>query len=118
MGGKQSSLLWYLLAGILFVGIVRVFLTQPQGVMIPYSDFKALLLAGKVTEATIGQDTIRATVDLRGAEGLLPPKEYHDIQDPAAAGQGLGLSLVKPSATAPPANRPAPRSTVPPPGPP
>ena len=118
MSGKQSSLLWYLFAGILFVGIVQVFLTQPQGVMIPYSDFKALLLAGKVTEATIGQDTIRATVDLRGAEKLLPPTEYHDIKEPSAAGQGSGSSLGKPSSAAPPANRPAPRSTVPPPGPP
>ena len=112
MGGKQSSLLWYLFAGILLVGIVEVFLTQPQAVMIPYSDFKALLLAGKVTEATISQDTIRATVDLRGAEKLLPPAEYHDIKKPSASGQGSGLSLGEPSSTAPPAKPPAAQSTV------
>ena len=70
MGGKRSYLLWYLFAGILFVGLVQVFLTQPQDVMIPYGDFKALLLAGKVTEATISRDTIRAVVDLHGAEKL------------------------------------------------
>ncbi len=112
MGGKQSSLLWYLFAGLLLAGIVEVFLTQPQAVMIPYSDFKALLLAGKVTEATISQDTIRATVDLRGAEKLLPPAEYHDIKKPSASGQGSGLSLGQPSSSAPPAKPPAARSTV------
>lgn len=112
MGGKQSSLLWYLFAGILLFGIVEILLTQPQGVMIPYSDFKALLLAGKVTEATISQDTIRATVDLRGAEKLLPPAEYHDIKEPSASGGGSGLSLGEPSSTAPPAKPPAAQSTV------
>jgi len=118
MGAKQSSVLWYLFAGLLLIGMVEVFLTQPQGVMIPYSDFKALLLAGKVTEATISQDTIRATVDLRGAEKLLPPAEYHDIKEPAASGEGSGLSVGEPSSTAPPAEPPAARSAVPPPGPP
>jgi len=117
MGGKQSSLLWYLFAGVLLVGMVEVLLTQPQGVMIPYSDFKALLLAGKVTEATISQDTIRATVDLRGAEKLLPPAEYHDIKEPSAAGQGSSLPLGEPSSVALPAKPPATRSMVPPPGP-
>ena len=93
MGGKQFSLLWSLVAGILLIALVDLFLSQPQGVTIPYSDFKTLLLAGKITEATIGQDTIRATVDLAGAEKLLSPAEYKAIEEPPAAGPGPGLSL-------------------------
>jgi cell division protease FtsH len=108
MGGKQSSVLWYLFAGILLVVMVEVFLTQPQGVMIPYSDFKALLRSGKVTEATISQDTIRATIDLRGAEKLLPPSEYEAIKEPSGVGQGLKPPLKGPAPTVPPAKPAAP----------
>ncbi len=93
MAGKQSSLLWYLVAGFLLFALVEVFLSQPQGVMIPYSDFKALLTAGKVTQATIAQDTIRATVDLNGAGKLLPPAEYLAIKEQSGAGPGLDLPL-------------------------
>ena len=101
MGAKPSSLLWYLFAGILLIGIVGVFLEQPQGVTIPYSDFKVLLLAGKVTEAAISQDTIRATVDLAGAEKLLPRAEYLAIKTPPARGQGRELPLWQPTPAAP-----------------
>ncbi|MBW4051774.1 MAG: ATP-dependent zinc metalloprotease FtsH [Proteobacteria bacterium] len=93
MGAKQSSLLWYLIAGFLLIALVEVFLSQPQSVMIPYSDFKTLLTAGKVTQATISQDTIRATVDLNGAGKLLPPAEYLAIKEQSAAGPGLDVPL-------------------------
>ncbi|HVS77567.1 MAG TPA: ATP-dependent zinc metalloprotease FtsH [Steroidobacteraceae bacterium] len=101
VGEKQSSLLWYLFAGILLIAMVELFLTQPQAAMIPYSDFKALLLAGKVTEATIGQDTIRAVIDLRGAEKLLPPAEYKAIKEPSSAGQSPTLPFGSPEPVVP-----------------
>jgi cell division protease FtsH len=85
MGGKQLNLLWYLLAAILLIVFVQSFLMQAQVATIPYSDFKALLAAGKVSEATIGQDTIQAIVDVRGAEKLLPPDEYKKIKELSAA---------------------------------
>jgi cell division protease FtsH len=102
MSGKQSSLLWYLFAGLLLIALVELFLSQPQGVMIPYSDFKALLAAGKVTEATVGQNTIRATVDLTGAEKLLPPADYLALEKPPA--QGLNMPFGEPVPTVPPAH--------------
>jgi cell division protease FtsH len=108
MGGKQSSLLWYLAAGLLLVAVLEGFLTQPQGATIPYSDFKALLAAGKVTEATVGQDTIRATVELTGAEKILPAADYLAIKEPAAAGQGLTSPLGGTASSPPP--QPAPPS--------
>lgn len=41
------------------------------------------LAAGKVTEATLGQNRINAVIDLKGAEKLLPPAEYKQIIDSA-----------------------------------
>src|SRR5690348_2703037 len=84
MGEKQSAFLGYLFAGILLLVLFELFLVQPQVAMIPYSDFRTLLAAGQVTEATIGQDTIQAVVDLRGVEKLLPPAEYKRIKQVSA----------------------------------
>jgi cell division protease FtsH len=112
MAGKQSSVWWYLFAGILLIGLLELFMTQPQGVMIPYSDFKALLAGGKVVQATVGQATIRARVDLHGAEKLLPRAEFLAIQQQSAPGTGLGLPLEAPAPVVPakPASPPASRS--------
>ncbi|HEX5209486.1 MAG TPA: ATP-dependent zinc metalloprotease FtsH [Steroidobacteraceae bacterium] len=81
MNEKRSALLWYVLTGILLLTLLDLFLVQSQVAMIPYSDFKALLAAGKVTEATLGQNRINAVIDLKGAEKLLPPAEYKQIRD-------------------------------------
>jgi len=107
MGAKSSSLLWYLFAGLLLIALVELLISQPQGPLIPYSDFKTLLLAGKVSQATLGQDTLRATVDLKGAEKLLPPAEYAQIKAPAA--KPLNLPLEGPAPIVP---APAPRSSA------
>src|SRR5579883_3320781 len=108
MGGKQSALLGYLFAGLLLVAVFQFLLTQPQVAMIPYSDFKTLLAAGKVTEATIGQDTIEAVVDLSGARKLLPPAEYQQLEK-LPAERGSNSPPPKTAATNPPAtNLPGP----------
>jgi len=105
MGEKQSGLLWYLFAGILFVAFFELFLTQSQVATIPYSDFKTLLAAGKVTEATIGPDTIQATVDLGGTQKLLPADEYKQIKAVSAAPEpSLPFGSLAP--TPPPASSP------------
>jgi cell division protease FtsH len=98
MAAKQFSWLWYLIAGFLLLALIEGLLSQPQGVMIPYSDFKALLSAGKITQATVGQHTIRATVDLNGAVKLLPAAEYLAIKNqPPGAAQSLELPLAGPT---------------------
>jgi cell division protease FtsH len=106
MGEKRSAVLWYLFAGILLLVFFEWFLSQSQVALIPYSDFKTLLAAGKVTEATIGQDTIRAVVDLRGAEKLLPAAEYRQIKEGAGLAGSSPIEGLLPAM--PPANRPAP----------
>jgi cell division protease FtsH len=110
MEEKQSNLLWYLFAGVLLLAFFELFLTQSQVATIPYSDFKTLLAAGKVTEATIGQDTIQAVVDLSGTEKLLPAAEYKQIKQVSPApGPGSPLEGLAPAA--PPAV-PPPKSTA------
>jgi cell division protease FtsH len=85
MGEKQSGLLWYLFAGVLLLAFFELFLAQSRVATIPYSDFKTLLAAGKVTEVTIAQDTIQAVIDLNGTEKLLPAAEYKQIQSVSPA---------------------------------
>lgn len=102
MGGKQSFLLWYLFAGVLLVAFIEVLLSQPQGVLIPYSEFKSLLAAGKVTEATLTQDSIRAIVNLTGAEKLLSAADYAAVKEPSTVGQDLSPLLGPPQTTPPP----------------
>jgi cell division protease FtsH len=105
MGEKQSTFLWYLFAGVLLLVFFELFVAQSQVATIPYSDFKVLLAAGKVTEATIGQDTIQAVVDLSGTEKLLPAAEYKQVKG-MPAGQGSSEPLEDLAPAAPPANPP------------
>ncbi len=102
MGEKQSAILGYVFAGILLLVFFDMFIVGSQVAMIPYSEFRSLLAAGKVTEATIGQDTIQAVIDLRGAEKLLPAAEYEQIRKQAAStGAGSGVASSPASAGKP-----------------
>jgi cell division protease FtsH len=107
MGEKQSGLLWYLFAGVLLLAFFELFLAQSRVATIPYSDFKTLLAAGKVTEVTIAQDTIQAVIDLNGTEKLLPAAEYKQIQSVSpASGSSSPFEGFAPAV--PPANPPKP----------
>jgi len=90
---KLGPVVGYVIGGVLLLAMFELLLLQSQVVMIPYSDFKILLAAGKVTEATVGRDAIDAVVDLKGAEKLLPAAEYKDIKEsspPQQPGAPLG----------------------------
>ena len=79
MERKSQLTLWYWVALIgLLVGM-QYYLIDSHAATIPYSDFKTLLAAGKVREATVGQSTIAAQVDLTGAKDLLPVSEYQRL---------------------------------------
>lgn len=60
MGEKLWAVLGYVIGGIWLLALLEVLLVQSQDAMVPYCDFKTLLAAGKVTEATVGRDTIDA----------------------------------------------------------
>ena len=97
MGNKQQFTLWYFLAGILLLFILQAYLSGPHVESMPYSDFKALLQAGKVRQATVGRETIEAVIDLRGTEKLLPSAEYGEMKQ----AQGSQGTLAVPQAGSP-----------------
>ncbi len=59
---RSPSSLWYGLAFLLLLGLAQVWYLTPTGKPIPYSEFKALLKDGGVTEVTIGDQQIRGTL--------------------------------------------------------
>src|SRR5215471_8366417 len=59
LSGRPSSPLWYGLAFLLLLGLAQMYYVTPGGRTIPYSEFKALLRNGQVSEVTIGDQTIR-----------------------------------------------------------
>ncbi|HWW82403.1 MAG TPA: ATP-dependent zinc metalloprotease FtsH, partial [Vicinamibacterales bacterium] len=50
---------WWGLAFLLVLGLVQMYYLAPNGRTIPYSEFKALLRNGQVSEVTIGDQSIR-----------------------------------------------------------
>lgn len=76
---KWQFFTWYFL-GIfwLFILLQNLFFT-PQTVKIFYSDFKNLVYAGKVTDVTIGENDILATLNSDELKGLLPEKKIEEI---------------------------------------
>ena len=103
---------WQLPLIYLFVvlGVVWAFgwiASAPKAtVTIAYSDFKVLLKGGKVRDATIGSETIDATVDLEGVDRLLAPTTVSKLEQQATASGGTRAAApaVAPSAV----NKPAP----------
>ena len=84
---KNQLTIWYWVAVIgLLIGM-QYYLLSSHVTTIPYSDFKTLLAAGKVTQATVSQGTINAQVDVTGTKDLLPAHEYQSLMStPATSG--------------------------------
>jgi FtsH Extracellular len=69
---RQHFSLWYFVLVVLFILSLQSVLFNQRVESLAYSDFQSLLHAGKVKEVLIGEDSLSGTVDLRGAETLLP----------------------------------------------
>ncbi len=84
---KNQLTIWYWVAVIgLLIGM-QYYLFSSHVTTIPYSDFKTLLAAGKVTQATVSQSRIDAQVDVTGTKQLLPAHEYQRLMStPATSG--------------------------------
>ena len=84
---KNQLTIWYWVAVIgLLIGM-QYYLLSSHVTTIPYSDFKTLLAAGKVTQATVSQSKIDAEVDVTGTKELLPAQEYQRLMaTPATSG--------------------------------
>ena len=62
LSARPSSSLWYGLAVLLVLVLAQVYYLAPAGRQLPYSEFKALVKDGSVTEVTIGDQVIRGTL--------------------------------------------------------
>ncbi len=81
MEKKQQFSIWYFLIAFLAIMAIQTFLFTPHEEDIPYSDFKKLLSAGKVTDVVIGESVITGTLRKEGLEGLLPKEKIGRFQE-------------------------------------
>jgi cell division protease FtsH len=71
---------WYtVLAMLVFFGIQAILLA-PRPENMSYSEFKALLRAGKVSELALYKDTIEGTLSPAGLEGILSKEKIEEIK--------------------------------------
>ncbi|HKS56485.1 MAG TPA: ATP-dependent zinc metalloprotease FtsH [Steroidobacteraceae bacterium] len=85
MENKHQFTLWYYLGAIILLFAVQSYFARDHVGVLPYSDFKTLVQAGKVHDVTIGSETIVGTVDLTGVENLLPAATIELLKKQAAA---------------------------------
>lgn len=82
---RKSLSIWYVLGPVLVLLALQTFVSVNDVEVLPYSDFKALLGAGKIEEAIIGSEEIRGLVSLEGIENLLPEDRVKAITHGTAA---------------------------------
>ncbi len=87
MERKSQFGLWYWVAIIVLLFGVQYYMLGSHVTTLAYSDFKTLLAAGKVRQATVRTNTIEVEVDTSGTKELLPAADYKRLMaTPAPAG--------------------------------
>jgi cell division protease FtsH len=76
---KQFSV-WYFVATVFLLLAIQTFLFAPHTENLPYSDFKALVRAGKVADLTLTDRVITGRLDKDGLEGILPKEKIAELQ--------------------------------------
>jgi cell division protease FtsH len=72
MEPKQQFSIWYFLIAFLLIIALQEFVLAPSHVNnLPYSDFKALLKAGKISNVGVGETIITGTLINEGVEGVV-----------------------------------------------
>jgi cell division protease FtsH len=80
MRSKQHALiLWYVLLALLASSAIPALLLAPRPYSLPYSEFKVLVKAGKVSDLTLSRDTITGTLSLAGLNKVLPAKRVAEL---------------------------------------
>jgi cell division protease FtsH len=72
MDNRQHFSIWYFVLAMVAMLAMQSLLFSRHVETLAYSDFKALLHAGKIKEVLIGEDALSGTADFRGADALLP----------------------------------------------
>jgi cell division protease FtsH len=80
MEPKQRTFsMWYTVVAMLVLLGIQAFLLVPHPESMSYSEFKALLRAGKVSELGLYRDTIEGTFSPTGLEGVLSKEKIDEI---------------------------------------
>ncbi|MBI3455241.1 MAG: ATP-dependent metallopeptidase FtsH/Yme1/Tma family protein [Candidatus Rokubacteria bacterium] len=76
---QTLSIGYFILAFVLLWGLQSV-LFGPHPENLSYSEFKALVKKGKVTDLVIDRETITGTLAAEGLEGILPPEKLAELK--------------------------------------
>ena len=77
---QRTFSVWFWIAAFLVMLVIQGMLSAPHTEALPYSDFKALVRAGKVTDVTIGQQVISGHLTPAGLDKLLPAQTVQAIE--------------------------------------
>jgi cell division protease FtsH len=84
LGGRPTFSIWWVLGTLLLLAVVQAWILAPAGQSIPYSEFKALVRGGQVTEVTVGDTTITGRLKQPRGEGRSASTQFTStrIEDP------------------------------------
>ena len=68
MEKKQVFSIWYFVAAFLLIALLQDHLAPRHANNLPYSDFKALLRAGKISDVAIAENLVSGTLTIDGGE--------------------------------------------------
>src|SRR5215469_1663099 len=81
MEPKQRTFsLWYTVLAFLVLFGIQAFLLAPRPENLPYSEFKTLLGAGKVSDLVLYKETITGKLSLVGLEKVLPKEKIEELK--------------------------------------
>lgn len=77
---QQRFSLWYAIMVALTMLAVQTLFVSDQFEMLPYSDFKLLLKAGKLKDVSIGDQEITGTFSTEGIEAILTKQQVEEVR--------------------------------------
>jgi cell division protease FtsH len=96
MEPKQRTFsVWYTVVAMLVLLGIQAFLLVPHPESMSYSEFKALLRAGKVSELGLYRDTIEGTFSPTGLEGVLSKEKIEEITRSGKSAPGFVTTRVE-----------------------
>jgi cell division protease FtsH len=76
---QQRFSLWYFLAALMIMLAIQNFLFAPHTENLAYSDFKALVKAGKVADLSLSERAITGRLKQEGLEKFLPKEKIEEL---------------------------------------
>ena len=77
---QQKFSVWYFIAALIALLLLQSVLFAPHAETVSYSEFKALVKKGKVSNLVLDKQTIRGSLATDGLEGLLPKEKLEALK--------------------------------------